>query len=229
MRYRIDYQFGKGTTENNDPNTNQDETVLKMNTELFGEKLKDIVLLINFLNSFYDNFCITGSSALMIYAYAYLSEEQFSNIPIPNDIDVLVRPLKGRLQTVDLTSITINNQIYNRLQQSPNRSVTFSNGDKSIDVTITPFSSTNLYGINLISLDELRDFYEDDLNEQKVKLIDQINISNATREISTELKTFISENEYVLPPSPPLSPSSPSKKQKIEFSKESYESPSKSK
>ena len=228
MRYRIDYQFGKGTTENNDPNTNQDETVLKMNTELFGEKLKDIILLINYLNSFYDNFCITGSSALMIYVYAYLSEEQFSNIPIPNDIDVLVRPIKGRLQTVDLTSITINNQIYNRLQQSPNRSVTFSNGDKSIDVTITPFSSTNLYGINLISLDELRGFYEEEENEQKVKFIDQINTSNDTREISRELKTFITENKYVSPSSQ-LSPSSPSKKQKIEFSEESYESPSKSK
>lgn len=221
MRYRIDYQFGKGTTENNNPNTEQNEIVLKMSTELFGEKLKDIVLLVNYLNSFYNDFCITGSSALMIYAYAYLSEGQFSNIPIPNDIDVLVRPIMGRLPTVDLRSININNEIYTRQQDSPNRSVTFSNGGKSIDVTITPFSTTNLYGINLISLDELRDFYKEDENVPKTEIIDQINTSNATREISRELQTFISENEHVSPPS------SPSKKQKTEFSKESYESPSK--
>ena len=221
MRYRIDYQFGKGTTENNNPNTEQNEIVLKMSTELFGEKLKDIVLLVNYLNSFYNDFCITGSSALMIYAYAYLSEGQFSNIPIPNDIDVLVRPIMGRLPTVDLRSININNEIYIRQQDSPNRSVTFSNGGKSIDVTITPFSTTNLYGINLISLDELRDFYKEDENVPKTEIIDQINTSNATREISRELQKFISENEHVSPPS------SPSKKQKTEFSKESYESPSK--
>ena len=194
MKYSVTYQIGGQT----------------MTYEIFNQKYLDLIYYMFAFNREYsEGWVLSGSSALMLYAYAYLSKENFQKIIQPNDVDILINfepsGRGGGYPHVPNSSITVvfpgGSEIFTREQTSSNPSVTFLNNSKKIDASMysnISTTATTLYNIPIININKLQNIYGDPFtgNPIKKQIIDQI-IMNITQPI-TNLDPLLLSNTTIL-------------------------------
>ena len=147
----------------------------EMTYSLFLDKFEELLWYkITFDKLFNGKWFLTGSCALMIHAYAYLEDEEFKNIPTPNDIDIIVRvteddktlqDLNVNFREIDIT-YKGDRKIYSVTNGFKTKSATFTElqSKKSFDITKMSFSVssiTTIYGIPIISVQQLFNQYKD--------------------------------------------------------------------
>jgi hypothetical protein len=156
-----------------------------MNIDLISQfinEINSIYLNIKSLYSHGDNVVLSGSCAILYYLYLIGYNDLINELLEPNDIDFLL--LTNETNSV-ITVPFIGD--YKRQQDTHEKSATFKNDwdphlkFKSFDLTIPRNSITfNQFDkINLISLKQLKSYYNDDLDERpldnkKIKIIEQI-------------------------------------------------------
>ena len=141
------------------------------------------------LNDYYsNNWVLTGSVAVKIYLI-HLKLLHLLNF-ITSDIDALVvKEGKGKCDIEERKLGIDNVTIYKRVQETPQRSVTFTNGESSFDIScISKMPKiNNINGINILSPSILLTYYLDDERDKDkpkihalkeiIKYINENNIS----------------------------------------------------
>ena len=138
-----------------------------MSYKLFNEKFRDLIYYKSSFNKEYpEGWIFTGSSALMVYAYAFLTEEEFKRIPVPNDVDVLIHFDHDRTRrfrpTVPNKTLTIDfpdqRSVFKRTQDQGYSGVTFRN-EQGLEIDarmeVTNRMKTTLYDLPIITAQKL--------------------------------------------------------------------------
>ena len=143
MKHKIFYQNG-GAIDINDIIAKLNNNKLNFDS-LFGE----------------NNWAFTGSSAVAIYAH-FFRPDLLSQLPQPNDIDILVQEERGKPITArKIGSFDV------RKQETLERSLTFTNSitGESLDLTTIPnLKFTEVLGLPLYNIKNLINEYSDELS-----------------------------------------------------------------
>jgi hypothetical protein len=117
-----------------------------------GGNINEIFSIIN--SKLGDSWVLTGSQAVKKLNEAYTKYD----LPfIPNDIDILYIS-----NDLTLSPSLLNSDEFTPKQTSPERSITYTKGDVSIDITIVNSAKyINVDGIKILSPKVLLEFYED--------------------------------------------------------------------
>lgn len=167
----------------------------------FIKEINTIYIQINSLYSHGDTVVLSGSCALLYYLHSLGYTDLIDSLKEPNDVDFLL--------LTDEPNATITIPFigdYKRKQATHEKSATFENDwapnlkFKSFDLTIPRNSITynQVEQINLLSLDKLKSYYEDDLetrpeDNKKIQIINQIQEmlrSNPQPDIISQEQTF---------------------------------------
>ena len=145
-------------------NQNTIKTDLRSKDEINNE----IIQLVNI--SYRNDWLLTGSLAIIKYQKAL----GISSGLVANDVDIL-KICEGHLKFINEKKI----DRYIRVQQTHEKSVTFSNGKNSFDVTcISKLPTHNIInGIRVLSPKILLDYYNDDnrpQDKEKINILKQI-------------------------------------------------------
>ncbi len=178
-RYNIKYNLDGGMDEN-----------------LINKYISQITHIYNIVNEKYngymtdkkDTVILSGSSAILYYLYSLGYKDLIINesFQSPTDVDLLMVYYTKMKPVIDEIYI----EDFVQLQKKPNSvkvsSATFknewtNNEIKEFDLTYVPFSGTHwneVNGINVLDLNELKSFYEDDkdLDERQGKDYPKIDI-----------------------------------------------------